>query len=427
MSIYSDWRESRLREIGATVTSPYPRAIFVYGPPSVVTQEIIEDALPEGFHVRHIDCVFNHTDRHLYSAILGERLTADPSLLVSRLGGKPYPPTVFLFSRAERLVSSAFSSSALHTILSLPSLVEDKMFRVVLLSRLSWDAFRFNLNLSIPEPLEVFLPPWTEDEIVESLCSSMDFAGTEHAETAETLYPGYVKAVVGVMYKTTTDIRELSAVCNKLFPDYLQEVREKNHIAAFNLIQHRLAAELHSLYRRRLRLRDIQGNNGNADTSVSLPQASNAGRADEAYESSLSTVARTMLIAAFLASRNPPQHDMRFFSSSRTGRSRSSKAKRNEVQDRAFVLERLLAIFASIAPNVFASERGADSPESVSAVISTSLLVQVSTLVTLGFLSCETGADLLSEPKYRCNIARDEALKMANSLNIGLDQYLYVE
>lgn len=416
-----------MRDIGATVSSPYPRAIFVYGSPSVVTPDIIKSALPEGLHVHDIDCVFNHTDRHLYSAILGERVTADPSLLVYRLSCRPDTPTVFLFSRAERLVSSAFSSSALHTILSLPSLVEDTVIHVILLSRLSWDTFRFNLNHSIPEPLDVFLPPWTEDEIVESLCNRMDFSGTKHEESAVKLYPGYVKAVIGVLYKTTTDIRELSAVCNKLFPTYLHEAHEKNHIAAFNLIQHRLAAELQSLYRRRLCLQDIKDNDGNKDSSASIPKASNADKADEAYETSLSTAARTVLIAAFLASRNPPQHDMRFFSSSRTGRSRSSKAKKSDTQDRTFVLERMLAIFASIAPNGLGSDRAADSSESVSTAVSTSLLVQISTLVTLGFLSCETGADLLSEPKYRCNIAKEEAFRIANSLNIGLDQYLYVE
>ncbi|CAN8075438.1 unnamed protein product [Agarophyton chilense] len=256
----------------------------------------------------------------------------------------------------------------------------------------------------------------------------MDYQKTENPKLAEKLYPGYVRAVVSVMYKTTTDLHELSVVCNKLFPDYMRVVQEKNPTAAFNQVQTRLALALQSLYQRRLTAKDLKPSGTSSETTDVACDDPNTSAKDAGYESSLSTAARAVLVAAFLASRNPPQHDLRFFSSSRTrGRRRSSKSKKQEQQDRSFVLERLLAIFTSIAPDSLLRERGMDASESVSAFVSTSLLVQISTLVALGLLSSEAGVDILSEPKYRCNITKDTAFRIADSLNIGLDQYLYVE
>ncbi|KAI0566747.1 origin of replication complex subunit 5 [Gracilaria domingensis] len=420
-------QRSRLQKVKSIISSPYPRTIFVHGSSAASNFETIYETLSTTCQAVHIDCVLNYTDGRLYSAILGETVPADSSILISRLNKSHDDSIVYVFSRAERLISSAFSPSAVHTIVSLPSLTANVKVRVILVSRLSWSSFRFHLNHSIPEPVEIFLPPPTEDETIEDLCKLMDYDKTANPEMAERLYPGYVKAVVSVMYKTTTDLHELSIVCNKLFPDYMKAVQEKNPTAAFNQIQNRLAVALQSLYRRRLTSRDLDEDDQSIQTPELVPDFANKSNHHEGYDCSLSTTSRTVLVAAFLASRNPPQHDLRFFSSDRTRRRRSSKAKRLQQQDRSFVFERLLAIFASIAPDSLIRERGVDATDSVSACVSTSLLVQVSTLVSLGLLSSETGADILSEPKYRCNITKDAAFRIADSLNIGLDQYLFVE
>lgn len=162
--------------------------------------------------------------------------------------------------------------------------------------------------------------------------------------------------------------------------------------------------------------------------------------------SDLGRSARTLLVAAYLASHNLAAHDMRYFSTERTRRSGARGRGRGRgrggprggrgrgrgvaVLDgaslavcRVFPLERLLAIFCAI--RVADDNSGQDMmDESVCMSFSTSCLVQISTLVSLNYLSKEGGGDGIAEPKYRCNVSQEQAFNIAKTLDITLQEYM---
>ena len=91
--------------------------------------------------------------------------------------------------------------------------------------------------------------------------------------------------------------------------------------------------------------------------------------------------------------------------------------------NRVFPLERLLAVFEAIQDEM--NHDLSQGVASVSAAISTSSQVQISTLVSLNYLTKDGAGDPLAEPKYRCNISEEMANNVARLLNLELDQYLH--
>ena len=76
-----------------------------------------------------------------------------------------------------------------------------------------------------------------------------------------------------------------------------------------------------------------------------------------------------------------------------------------------FVLDRLMAIFYSIVD------------EKVPA--SATILSQLSSLVTLRFLSQTSSGDQLDSPKYKCLVSLDFIKVIAKQLEFDLGYYLY--
>lgn len=205
--------------------------------------------------------------------------------------------------------------------------------------------------------------------------------------------------------------------------------------AAFNEVHTLLAAALRDLYR--------------AEHGVPRDQVLEHGRRrrEEAQgegrraKTGLSKASITMLVAAFLAGRNPPGTDMRYFTAERTRRSRKGRgggvARRGRVgtghagvagNARGFPLERLLAIFEAVRDVDDFVGAGEDAKSgTVSAALSTSSLVQISTLGRLDYLSREGGGDPLAEPKYRCNISHEQAAEFARLVGIELGQFLHFD
>ena len=141
----------------------------------------------------------------------------------------------------------------------------------------------------------------------------------------------------------------------------------------------------------------------------------------------LGFTASVLLVAAFLAAHNPPQHDVRYFTTVNTKRPRVKKSavKKGKVpvaNSRPFYLERLVAIFAAVHP----TKHDVPDLEEHAAAISTTALIHVATLQTLRYISAEHSPDMLSEPKYRCNIAKDHAVMLGKMVGIDLHQYMHI-
>lgn len=229
-------------------------------------------------------------------------------------------------------------------------------------------------------------------------------------------------------------------MCKALFPRYIAAWRGCKEpslaaAAAFNEVHTLLAAALRDLYR--------------AEHGVPRDQVLEHGRRkrEEAQgegrraKTGLSKASITMLVAAFLAGRNPPAMDTTYFTAERTRRARKGRggggARRGRVgaghagvtgNAGGFPLERLLAIFEAVRDVDDFVDGGEDAKSgTVSAAISTSSLVQISTLVRLDYLLREGSGDPLAEPKYRCNMSFEQASDFARLVGIELEQFLHFD
>lgn len=292
---------------------------------------------------------------------------------------------------------------------------------VVMVSAVPWTIFRRRLGVGLRVPVCVTFLPYTETEAVEVV---MGLIGVEH-----TLLKGFVSSVVGVLYTSTTDVIELKYVAEVLFGEYLAEYEKCREgggnapVAAFNKVHAKLGVMLRGLYRREYVSKEV----------LLERERGRKGREEHIARVGLSRSLVTLLVAAFLAAVNPPAQDTRYFTVERTRRGRGrgrgrGKAGKTRTEGKGekeggervktFPLERLLAIYDAIR------EEGMGGGEAVSGVISTSHLVQISTLVSLGYLGRE-GSDILVEPKFRCNLTPRQAAEFANMAGIELDLYLH--
>ncbi|OLN95335.1 Origin recognition complex subunit 5 [Colletotrichum chlorophyti] len=151
----------------------------------------------------------------------------------------------------------------------------------------------------------------------------------------------------------------------------------------------------------------------------------------------LPATARLLLLAAYLASHNAARHDLTLFSTYHHGRrkrrgggfvvpkrgrpSKHRKISRKLLGAHAFVLERMLAIFAAVR-----SEWAADRGVSVGSVVDGDVGMALSTLASLRLLiKVGTAGDPMDRGgKWRINIGWDVIRGVGRSLGIEVEEWL---
>jgi origin recognition complex subunit 5 len=129
-----------------------------------------------------------------------------------------------------------------------------------------------------------------------------------------------------------------------------------------------------------------------------------------------------LLIAAYLASYNPPRFDIRFFSKAKEARAKrrdTGRRKRLKIDPRslaapAFDLERFLAIYRAI------SNQNADD-DSLSTV---DVFVQISTLQTLRLVLRTDSDPLDSRTKWKVNASWDQVAQIAREVDFPIEDYI---
>jgi hypothetical protein len=173
---------------------------------------------------------------------------------------------------------------------------------------------------------------------------------------------------------------------------------------------------------------------------------------------SLSSSARYLLVAAFLASFNPPQHDKQMFGSGSRALKRRRVTKRSKaiispmlLGPHPFPLQRLFAITSVLCNDtgivVAAGDDGDDGDASLASQFTLSgLYAQVASLISMNLLmdatstkafsrvggggggggaSSRNALDCLDSVKLEVGIAYSDALRVAQSINIALTSYLH--
>lgn len=421
-------RKNLIRRLQAALAPPCAPPIYLHGPPSTAKQSTLRCAAPLGATITPIDCILNHTDRLLFSSITSsfpsspdQQSTADiPTLLnylrsfssestTTTTSSSSSPRHILLFTRAERLATSSFPSSTLILLFQLPVLSQRNDLRIVFSSLIPFSTLRHTYSNPLPSPTSIFFPPLSQEELVTTLYISFD----ESDENTKKIYKKFSASVVDILYRTSNNPLHLQRVTESLFPDYLTELMDHSPLAAFNRVRDRLAKTLSSTSAISLNQQQQQNENTDKDKEkmITLPKA-----------------ARVLLIACFLGCAIAPTHDMRHFSTERTGRRSSAVQKLNT--NASVPLERLLAIYAAVLPDdlelITEQEKESYGSSAVSECISTAAMIHLSTLVALGWLSRDSGNvhDRISEPKFKCRVPRDEIMRVASSIDMNIHDYL---
>ena len=281
----------------------------------------------------------------------------------------------------------------------------------------------------------VEFPPYSRSEslsIVER--RPLPISDVDHSQgtdDAQWLWPRFCALVWDSLARgAARDVAAFRELCEKLWPPFVAPIRSGSV----------KARELSQLVNR---TRGLFQNEDALRASIVPTAAFGAVAVEEkkrAFRNSqeLSYYSKYLLIAAYLASHNPPRTDDLFFmkmhekkkrktkksvaavsaASASAGVSSHKPMKHRKVQRRLlgaqpFVLERLLAIFQAILPHAAPVGR-------------VEVLVQVATLAALKLLTKTVGSADVLDPgtKWRVNVGWEYTMGLAKGLRFEVEEYL---
>ncbi|XP_050502088.1 origin recognition complex subunit 5-like [Diabrotica virgifera virgifera] len=268
------------------------------------------------------------------------------------------------------------------------------------------------------EPLKIHFPQYNKKDLLEII--SLDFEDSktfisQHFDQIldfdVNFYKNYLNLFLSTFYRACKDLSELRYMSRINFVKYCEPVFKKelaleDSMGLWRNIAPVLKQSLEMLYLR-------------IDTTKP---------ATSAKEKSMPTLelpfyAKYLLIAAYLASYNPPKDDKRLFMKYHGKQRKKLKDIRlkNKVSEqlntqlgpKPFVFDRLLAIFYSIL----------DEKDNKMG-FNNNLLVQISSLMELRLLSSVSDSCVLDGQKYKCNVSFEFIKTVCRSVGFDVKKYL---
>ncbi|KIM99027.1 hypothetical protein OIDMADRAFT_30676 [Oidiodendron maius Zn] len=295
--------------------------------------------------------------------------------------------------------------------------------------------------LHFPGTPHIHFPPYTKQELLQILSLT----------TPSPKFPGDAKATKDVWSRFTAvvwdslakhsgrDILSMRSVCLRLWPRFIAPVLEGTHSASqFS----RLLLANRSLFQSDSVL--VPSIIADPPTTSTHPPTSAQGKMYQGIGTQLPYYSRLLLVAAYLASFNPPRTDQIFFmkaaaakrrkkggatviSKIRPGVSRHRKISRKLLGPQAFVLERMLAIFHAIKDDADSKGRHGKGKELTAG--SADIEMGIATLVTLRLLakvgSTNAGDALEAGTKYRVAVGWEMIRGVARSVGVEAEDYLF--
>jgi origin recognition complex subunit 5 len=224
-----------------------------------------------------------------------------------------------------------------------------------------------------------------------------------------------------------TDLRLLKETALRIWPHFIRPVLDGKHqLTDFRNIYLDNEALFTSEFAVKDRLIDgiiddeSFGPTNARNVKLGLPADQSVVTPSSRYE--LPIQSKYLLIAAYLASYNPPRFDIRFFSKAKEARAKrrdTGRRKRLKIDPRslaapAFDLERFLAIYRAI------SNQNADD-DSLSTV---DVFVQISTLQTLRLVLRTDSDPLDSRTKWKVNASWDQVAQIAREVDFPIEDYI---
>eukprot|EP00850_Spirogloea_muscicola_P006217 SM000029S10512 [mRNA] locus=s29:491654:495193:- [translate_table: standard] len=389
--------------------------------------------------------------------------------------GRPPPAVYLIFDNAELLRSMDHSGGAslLPALLKLPELTGLPNLSIILISSVGWDGFWSGTGAQ--EPLAVHFPDYTDNDLCRILQA-------RHPGSA--LYSAFLKATLQPFSRACRGVSELGEALEPLFAEYTRPVTEGRVLP-----DEGGRAKLYALVKRHIR--PALSHAGKHQTSqhfrhqishcfpvaAELPRHAPASgvcqwltaspvlvqsrsqtagahseqlagrRKQAALEFELPMWSKFLLMAAYVASRNPATTDADFFGNHKGGLAKKKRRRRRsggsaedqqefELQEArlrgpaAFPLRRLLAILrCMLDPDDEVCANGGSCMPLLppGAPLPADALMQLATLASIDLVARSGGSamDILSNSaKFRCTAPAELVHQVARSLGFPLKRYL---
>ncbi|XP_008545118.1 origin recognition complex subunit 5 [Microplitis demolitor] len=419
---------SKLYSLIGNSDEPMPQNLFIYGHLSTGKSLVIESLL-KYINYRHsiINCIEHPSSKSLFEYILNDinnykdnkslddlknnykcdnfMQFIDHLKIIQSNNYDNYgnSPIVIVLDKCEGLRD--MDSNLLPGFLRLNELTKLNIM-TVLISDIVWD--KYFIKTGIIEPLKIFFTQYTFEEIAEIL-----YLYRPDNYRSETFYKNYINLFLSVFFRYCRDINELRYMAILNYKKYIEPInlglcKDTDVTTLWRNISSTLKANLEVIYLR------VSTDDFTERTQLSQEIESTTKLA---LSFELPFYAKFMLIAAYLASYNPPKEDKRLFvkaSDKKKKRPTINMKKRitmfTHIGPRTFPLDRMLAIFCAI------SEEKID--------ISANLLAQIPTMCQLGLLTT-VGDNNLDEPKFKCCVNYDFITVISKKVGFNVKNYLY--
>ncbi len=287
----------------------------------------------------------------------------------------------------------------------------------------------------------VHFPNYTKSEFLQILASSPPdtLPTSTPAETAE-LWARFCGAVHDALTKSAArTLPSFRQACAMLWPRFVAPVLVGTH-GPREFSKLLVAARVHFhddslLFPGVIAATPSEADPGVANSGVAKPPATGPLRKNPDLSSLLPVTARILLLSAYLASHNATKHDLTLFSTHYHGRkrrrggmlggsgprSKHRKIARKLLGAHAFVLERMLAIFAAVR-----GEWSAEATPSGDGSLDADIGMAIATLASLRLLTrVGGGGDPMDRAgKWRINVGWEAIKGLGRSMGIEVEDWL---
>lgn len=405
------------------------QSIFIYGHVSCAKTFILQKLLnylgrTNGHRSCFVNCLEHVTTKSLLEKIIidlsGIELTAangyklakrcedlvDFISEIKKIANGESAPIIIVFERCEKLRD--MDANLLPALLRLQELTRLLNLCTIFVSDIVWEKFRPKIGMY--EPVRIHIPQYTKIELQELLCYL-----TKPEEYDDEFYMTYISLFLSIYYRFCRDVNELCYMAKKNFVKYCEPV-ENGTIESTNTnglwlnAQKTLKSNLEVIYLR------VSADDFEQQSELSREIESTTKLA---LSFDLPAYAKFLLIAAYIASYNPPAEDKRIFMRDMGQKKRRKKSANKRLKDKvslmregpkSFPLRRMFAIFCAIS----------DEPMDMNAI----LLTQVPSMCKLGLLSL-VGDNNIDEPKYKCSVNFEFVMVISKTVGFELKKYLY--
>lgn len=400
-------------------SEPIPESIFLYGHVATGKTLIVNELLNYlEYNFSTINCIEHPNGRHMYEYILTDlasyKLSSSDAFKVYQkcdnflnfvyhlrsIAEADDRPIFVVLDKCERMRD--MDINLLPAFLRLRELSGVNVC-TILVSDVIWE--KYYPKTGMPEPIKIHFSQYTREELAQILfMHKPDGYG-------DAFYKNYLNLFLSVFFRFCRDLNELRYMARINYAKYVEPIEsgrcDVNDVnALWRNISGVFKTNLEVIY---LRV--------STDDFVERTQLSREIESTTklALSFELPYYGKYLLIAAYLASYNPPKEDKRLFmKQSGKTKKRSKPSKKAVVMTtqsgpKNFPMDRMIAIFCAILD------------EKVD--LNATLLAQIPTMCQLGLLV--PVGDNLDEPKFKCCVSYDFVTVISKTVGFSVKNYLY--